>query len=102
MALHPLYWSQHETVRRVDIRTLTAYLGWLIGEPMRSHWRANLPLLLPVALLLTLTPLAYANPPDPARVLGFWNDKDFDDVVGYITSAAALLQASITCEHRVP
>ena len=69
---------------------------------MRSYWRANLPLLLLVALLLTLTLLAYANPPDPAWVLGFWDDKDFDDVVGHITSAAALLQAPVTCEHRVP
>src|SRR5262244_4654101 len=69
---------------------------------MRSHWRANLSLLLPVALLLTLTPLVYANPPDPAWVLGFWDDKDFDDVVGHITSAAALLQVPATCEHRVP
>src|SRR5215813_6340009 len=67
---------------------------------MRSHWRANLPPLLLVALLLTL--LAYVNPPDPAWVLGFWDDKDFDDVVGHITSTTALLQAPVTCEHRVP
>src|SRR5215471_14598939 len=69
---------------------------------MRSHWRANLPLLLPVALLLALTPLAYANPPDPVWVLGFWDAEDFDDVVGHITSSTALLPVPVTCEHRAP
>lgn len=68
---------------------------------MRSHRWAKLPILLLTALLLTLTPLAYADPPDPTWVLGFWDDDDFDDVVGYITSATALLQAPVTCElHR--
>lgn len=69
---------------------------------MTRSWWAKLPLLLLAALLLTLTPLAYADPPDPTWVLGFWDDDDFDDVVGLITSAAALLQIPVTCELHIP
>ena len=45
-----------------------------------------------VASILTLTPLAYADPPDPTWVSGFWDDDDFDNVVGYITSAAGAMR----------
>jgi hypothetical protein len=69
---------------------------------MRSPWWAKLPLLLLAALLLTLTPLAYADPPDPTWVLGIWDDDDFDDVVGLITSATALVQAPATCALHIP
>ena len=69
---------------------------------MRSLGWAKLPILLLAALLLTLTPLAYAGPPDPTWVVGVWDDDDFDDVVGYITSATALLQAPVTCERHIP
>ncbi len=53
-----------------------------------------------VALVLTLTPLAYADPPDPTWLAGFWDDDDFDDVVVYITSAAGLLHTPIAGELR--
>ena len=53
-----------------------------------------------VASILTLTPLAYADPPDPTWVTGFWDDDDFDDVVGYITSAAGWLPALVACDLR--
>lgn len=53
-----------------------------------------------VALVLALTPLAYADPPDPSWIAGLWDDDDFDDVVGYITSAAGMLPAPVACELR--
>jgi hypothetical protein len=53
-----------------------------------------------VASILTLTPLAYADPPDPTWVTGFWDDDDFDNVVGYITSAAGWLPAPVACDLR--
>jgi hypothetical protein len=53
-----------------------------------------------VALMLTMTPLAYADPPDPTWVVGFWDDDDFDDVVGYITSATGWLPAPVACDFR--
>jgi len=45
-----------------------------------------------VAPMLVLTALAYAKPPDPSWVWGFWDENDFDDVVGYVTSATGLVQ----------
>jgi hypothetical protein len=69
---------------------------------MSSPWWVKLPLLFLAALLLTLTPLAYADPPDPTWVLGVWDDDDFDDVVGLITSATALVQTPVTCALHIP
>ena len=69
---------------------------------MRSPGWAKLLILLLAASLVTLTPLAYADPPDPTWVLGFWDDDDFDNVVGYITAATALLQALVSCELHLP
>jgi len=51
------------------------------------------------ALVLLLTPLAYADPPDPTWVRGMWDDDDFDDVVGYVTSSTALVHTAIACEY---
>ena len=69
-------------------------------DPMCTrHSRIVLGLIL-VALMLTMTPLAYADPPDPTWVIGFWDDDDFDDVVGYITSATGWLPAPVACDLR--
>src|SRR5262249_8355763 len=46
-----------------------------------------------VAFHIALTPLAYAGPPDPTWQLSLFDDDDFDDVVGYITSATGLAAA---------
>src|SRR5216683_8345924 len=53
-----------------------------------------------VAFILTLTPLAHADPPDPTWISGIWDDDDFDDVVGYITSATGLLPNPVACDLR--
>ena len=53
-----------------------------------------------VAVILTLTPLANADPPDPTWISGIWDDDDFDDVVGYVTSAAGLLPNPVACDLR--
>jgi hypothetical protein len=44
--------------------------------------------LLLLACLFSLTPLAYASPPDPTWVDGFFDDDDGDDVVVAISWAA--------------
>ena len=41
-------------------------------------------------LLVGLTPLAYADPPDPTWLGGYWDDDDFDTVVDFITNASAV------------
>jgi len=43
-----------------------------------------------VAFLLGLTPAAYADPPDPTWIGGYWDDDDFDDVVAFIASTCAV------------
>jgi hypothetical protein len=43
-----------------------------------------------ITIALLLTSLAYASPPDPTWVGGFWDEGDFDDVVIAVTSAMAL------------
>ena len=47
---------------------------------------------LSVAAISAVTPLAYASPPDPSWVKGIYDDADFDDVVGLVTSAKALVE----------
>ena len=57
----------------------------------RTHGSRSLavPLLL-VAVLVALTALAYASPPDPTYIGGFWDDRDYDDVVILATSANSI------------
>src|SRR2546427_8851704 len=49
-----------------------------------------------ITIALLLTALAYASPPDPTWVGGFWDDGDFDDVVIVVTSVLA-----IPTRHRI-
>ena len=61
------------------------------SEPVRYRvFRIGLALSV-VVFILTLTPLAYADPPDPTWQLGFFDDDDFDDVVGLITAGVGLV-----------
>jgi hypothetical protein len=61
----------------------------------------RLPTLALVAAMLTalvaLTPLAYADPPDPTWVSGFFDDDDNDNGVFFITSSLATLDAFPLC-----
>ena len=45
--------------------------------------------------MLVLTPLAYADPPDPTWQVGVFDDDDFDQVVGMIIAASALADAAV-------
>ena len=46
-------------------------------------------------LVVGLTPIAYADPPDPSWLGGYWDDDDFDDVVAFIASAAAVVASPV-------
>jgi hypothetical protein len=48
-----------------------------------------------VALIITLTGAAYANPPDPSWIPGLYDDDDFDNVVDFITSSAGVAVALV-------
>jgi hypothetical protein len=60
---------------------------------MKARVFGPLILLALVPALVVLTPLAYASPPDPVWVEGFFDDYDHDDVVVFITSAGAVFTA---------
>lgn len=52
-------------------------------------------LALPLALLVAaLAPAAYADPPDPSWIGGFWDDDDFDNVVVVLLSTYAVIEAA--------
>ncbi len=56
-----------------------------------------------IAFVAALTPLAYADPPDPTWQHGIFDDDDFDEIVGYITSATGLAEAPVVrCLRPVP
>jgi hypothetical protein len=48
-----------------------------------------------IAVLLGLVPAAYADPPDPTWIGGYWDDDDFDDAVILIVSACAVQAPSL-------
>jgi hypothetical protein len=42
-------------------------------------------------LMAVLAPLAFADPPDPTCIGGYWDDDDFDNVVDFIGRANAVV-----------
>jgi len=48
-------------------------------------------LLLIACFILGLTPLAFADPPDPTWLGGYWDDDDFDNVVVFLLSTYAVV-----------
>ncbi len=42
--------------------------------------------------LISLTPLAYASPPDPTWTEGFYDDDDGDDIIVSLTGAAWVVE----------
>ena len=45
-----------------------------------------------VASLAVLATLAYASPPDPSWISGIYDDADFDNIIGLITSDAGVIE----------
>ena len=55
---------------------------------MEAKYRACVILL----VLVALTPLAYATPPDPSWIRGLYDGADFDEVVVLLTGDAGIVQ----------
>jgi len=51
-----------------------------------------------LTILVALTPLAYADPPDPTWVSGFFDDGDNDDAVFLVTSSLATVDPFPLCD----
>ena len=55
-----------------------------------------------IALMLVLTPMAMASPPDSTWLAGFWDDADFDDVVLLVTGAAGAVESHLAAVTTSP
>jgi len=66
---------------------------FLVGRPLLRVSRLAL-IVLVVAILVTLVPLAHTSPPDPTWIPGVWDNADHDDVVILVTSDSGLVDAS--------
>ena len=53
-----------------------------------------------VLVLASLTPLARLSPPDPTWFAGFWDDRDYDDVI-LLSSAQAMPFRRLRITRRV-
>ena len=49
-----------------------------------------------VTALVGLVPAAYADPPDPTWIGGYWDDDDFDSVVTAVVNMCAVEAPSLT------
>ena len=57
-------------------------------------------LLVLIGVLVSVTPLAYTSPPDPSWIGGIYDGGDFDDVVVFIVSVAALGEPVVSANAR--
>ncbi len=53
-----------------------------------------------IAIVFVLRTMAYATPPDPDWIAGFWDDDDHDDVVVLITSTSSIFDADPVVDVR--
>jgi hypothetical protein len=51
-----------------------------------------------LTVLVAVVPLAYAEPPDPTWVSGFFDDGDYDDAVFVVTSSLATVDPFPLCD----
>jgi hypothetical protein len=56
---------------------------------------SRLLLLLLACVILGLTPVAFADPPDPTWLGGYWDDDDFDNVVVFLLSTYAVVVLAV-------
>ena len=61
----------------------------MVKIPMKARLLVSFVVLALLPALAVLTAMAYASPPDPAWVSGFFDDGDQDDVVVLVTSTGA-------------
>ena len=69
------------------LTTVTPVLTLARVLPMKMRWLFVVVL---IGLLLVLNPMAFASPPDPSWLGGFWDDADFDDVILHLTGCPAV------------
>jgi hypothetical protein len=71
--------------------TEASHLTGVCYDPRRMM-RRRLVVTLLIGLLMTLTPLAHAEPPDQTWIAGLYDDADYDDVALSVTSGTGLVE----------
>jgi len=66
-------------------------------RPMKMRWLLVVVL---IGLLFVLSPMAFASPPDPSWLGGFWDDADFDDVILHLTWCCPALSSGQPASMR--
>ena len=73
---------------------------WLDGEPAAGQSCgvrfARVVALVLACLLAGLVTAAYADPPDPTWIGGYWDDDDFDDVVIALLGTYAVVELPLS------
>src|SRR5439155_12230947 len=69
-------------------------------EYMQGPMKQGVPVLagLLLSAVTMLAPLAYATPPDPTWISGFWDDGDHDDVILLITSDISAIESHVATD----
>lgn len=77
----------------------------IVSGTVRDGMRRRLAALTVVGTLVLGQLLAYADPPDPTWISGFWDDADYDDVIVRVTSTVGASETgwlSVLAPHWVP
>ncbi len=56
--------------------------------------------LLLITIVIALRTMAYAKPPDPDWIAGFWDGGDYDDVVILVTSVSTVTETAPSIDVR--
>jgi hypothetical protein len=72
---------------------------------LRDGMMRRLAALVVVGVLACSPLIAYADPPDPTWIPGFWDDADYDDVIVRVTSTSSVTETHALCTlepHWIP
>ena len=88
-------WEILRALRRRLARALERLRASAASGMLRAGMTRRLIAFAIVGTLVCGQLLAYANPPDPTWIAGFWDNADFDDAVVHITSTSSVTETGL-------
>jgi len=82
-------------MRQRDARCLDRLRASVASGTLRDGMTRRLIAVAVVGALVCGQLLAYADPPDPTWIAGFWDDADFDDVIIRVTSTSSVSETGL-------
>src|SRR5882724_1350943 len=89
-------WEILRDLPRGLARGLDRLRGWVASDTLLDGMTRRLIAFAVVGALVCGQVLAYADPPDPTWIAGFWDDADFDDVIVRITSTSSVTETGLS------